>query len=444
MVKRKTNDRNRGRIVDEKWESIFNDYNALDIIEESGAFYITSSQINKYKEARLMTKFDYESSLPDVFYDHDLSILPTKRGEYIVGHFDAYEKLKTTDAKLLENRKEISFPSWIETIDTTDITSESTMLNAANASGMIADLFNENIEEVVQTVSGRMSSKQFSFNIDSKDSARNYNIRVENAQVEIDGGFETPDKLILFEAKNNTTNSFLVRQLYYPYQLWAKQVNKKVVPVFLQYANDTFNFSVYEFDDVNDYNSLKLIERKNYIFGAEHTTLNDLAEIQKNVKIIQEDPDIPFPQANTMSRLLGIIEAIRESSNGYVSMEALTIVNDFVLRQAHYYASAAAYIGLIERIDGTLTLTKIGKEYSNANRKSRNLIIARQILEHKAFNLVLKRSLERTNPLNQREAYHFLESENFYEPGLSASTRERRAGTIASWVRYLFSVVDDY
>lgn len=437
-------DRNSNRIVDRKWVQIFQDYNVLDRIERDGAFTITSKEINRYKEARLMTKFDYVTQLPDIFYYNNLSILPTKRGEYIIGPFSAYKPLTTRDNTLLDNRKEIQFPGWIDTIDPKNITSESTMLNAAAASGMIQDVFGLDYGDLVHTVSGRMSSDSFSFNIGGKykGSPRNYMIDVINSQVEIDGGFETPDKLILFEAKNNTTDSFLVRQLYYPYQLWARQLNKEVVPVFLQYANETFNFSIFRFNDVNDYNSLELVDRKNYIFGAEHTSMDDIVDVMKRTKLVREPEGIPFPQANSFNKVLGVLESIKESENGFVTNEDLTLENDYVLRQADYYTRACMYLDLIERIDGGYVLSQNGKEYLNKNRKDRNLFITELLLRHKPIRLVFEKGLKRLKTLNGTEAFKVLEELN--ETGINLTTRKRRGSTIASWVKYIFSLVDDY
>lgn len=442
--------RNRDRIVDRKWEKIFEKYDALDVIEREGLFTITSGQINEFKEARLMTKFDYIAQLPDIFYYNDLSILPTKRGEYVVGRFNAYEKMQTRDSTLLKDRKEIVFPDWIETIKPEKMTSESTMLNAAAASNMIHDVFSEDIGDVVQTVSGRMSSKEFKFNIQGigKSSNNTYELDVMNSQIEIDAGYETPDKLLLFEAKNNTTDSFLIRQLYYPYQLWAKRLEgiKEVYPVFLQYANDTYNFSIFKFDDINDYNSIRLIERRNYTFGAEHTSLNDIVNIFKSTKIVKEPVGIPIPQSNSFNKVLGILESITESEDGFVTNEELSLENDYHMRQADYYTRACMYLNFINRSDGGYVLSNIGKDYINANRRNKNLIVAKQLLEHKPINLVFERGLNRGKPLNGTETFRLLEEAEDRDntTNLNLTTRERRASTVSSWVRYLFSVVDDF
>ena len=40
------------------WKLIFKELNILEEINANGCFVITSNQINDYREARLMTKFD--------------------------------------------------------------------------------------------------------------------------------------------------------------------------------------------------------------------------------------------------------------------------------------------------------------------------------------------------------------------------------------------------
>jgi len=76
--------------VNSDWELLFDHHNILDAIANDGHFMITSTQINAVHEARLMTKFDNRLNLPPVFSGNGLSILPTNRGGYIIGQFDAY------------------------------------------------------------------------------------------------------------------------------------------------------------------------------------------------------------------------------------------------------------------------------------------------------------------------------------------------------------------
>lgn len=439
---------NSGRLVDKKWNKIFEDYNVLDRIKRDGVFRITSKQINQYREARLMTKFDYVSSLPDVFYNHHLTIMPTKRGEYLIAHFDAYYEYenKLTDKDLTTNRIEMPFPNWIESLDVESITSEGAMLNAAVAGNLVNDLFGVKDKEFIRTVDGRMSSLDFSFNIGNLlDSSKNYRLDVENSQMEIDGGYEGSDKLLLFEAKNNITDSFIIRQLYYPFQRWAREVDKEVIPIFLQYSNNTYNFSVFKFDDINDYNSLRLVERKNYIFGTERTSLDDIVKVAKEVKFKEEPKDIPAPQADSVLKIYGLLDAIWESEDGSITLEEMTLENDFVMRQARYYSDAALYLELIVRndIDGSFSLSKVGEQFIKSNKKERNLIIARQMLQYERYNIVFKEALRTNGKLSGTMVYNTLVEANYYERAnnvYSESTRRRRAQTIVAWVKHLFSL----
>ena len=68
----------------EAWQLLFDKYNILEEINQNGYFKITAKQINEYREARLMTKFDNSANLPELFKDNE-----TK-----------YEKAKELDARV--------------------------------------------------------------------------------------------------------------------------------------------------------------------------------------------------------------------------------------------------------------------------------------------------------------------------------------------------------
>lgn len=442
MTKQKR-ERNSSRSIDKNWEKIFNDHNILDAIEAKGSFTISSKEINKYKEARLMTKFDYLTSLPDLFFDNKLSILPITRGTYTIGHFDAYQTIENTNKIFSNNRIELPFPAWIETIDPRVITSESSMLNAAFSSGMISDLFND--EEILQTISGRMSSNSFDFNIASRINNSTTNISVQNSQLEIDGGFETTNKLMLFEAKNNTTDSFLIRQLYYPYRLWNNKIDKPITPIFLQYKNGIYNFSIFKFNDVNDYNSLELISRKNYVIGAESTTLNDIISVLERTSYTEyEKTTIPFPQADSLEKIIDMMAAIFDSENNSLTLEELTLLNSYVYRQAHYYSRAGAYLDIIKiNSDGSVSLTLIGVQLMNKPLKQKNLGFIEQIFKHKIFNKAMKKRIRHRGPLTTQQTFEIMK-ESLPQNIFADSTLERRARTVNAWIKRILNMVDDY
>lgn len=67
---------------DTAWEGLFEKYRILDKIEREGQYIITADEIRKFREPRLMTKFDHKINLPAIFQNNGLSILPITRGEY--------------------------------------------------------------------------------------------------------------------------------------------------------------------------------------------------------------------------------------------------------------------------------------------------------------------------------------------------------------------------
>lgn len=104
------------------WKRLFEKHKILEKIEKYGVFEITSSQINKLREARLMTKFDHRKNLPEVFKEYNLSILPVTRGSYLISQFEAYGDFEEKETEIIK----VPFPTYIESIDYENITSEST------------------------------------------------------------------------------------------------------------------------------------------------------------------------------------------------------------------------------------------------------------------------------------------------------------------------------
>jgi hypothetical protein len=82
---------------------------------------------------------------------------------------------------------------------------------------------------------------------------------VENSQCEIDGGFEGISKFAIIEAKCQSVDDFIIRQLYYPYRLWKSKSSKKIVPILLSFSNNIFVFYIFDFDDLYHYNSIFLL-----------------------------------------------------------------------------------------------------------------------------------------------------------------------------------------
>lgn len=437
--------RNSGRIIDKKWNKIFNDFDILNEIRKNKIFVIDSSTINNYKEARLMTKFDHISSLPDIFYQNNLSILPVTRRKYVIGIFNAYTKISDRAADFSKNIQEVHFPQWIQSIDPLNVTSESTMLNIAEISGMLTNLLDE--DSLFSTVNGRMGSESFSFKISEWNTSHNLiDLSVDKSQMEIDAGFETEHSLALIEAKNHTADSLLIRQLYYPYRLWKKRLpNKKIIPIYLQYDNGVYNFSVFNFKDPQNYSSIDLINRKNYLLGQETISTQDIINISKHVTTVNEPTkaECVFPQADSLQKIMSIINLL-QSQNKKLSLEDLTLELDFVYRQAYYYADAGKYLGIFKiNQNRFLELTPIGLKFRHLNQKKQRLLLANQILEHKPFNYVFIDALQKQGKFETDRTYKIIKKNSFLNE-YRDSTIRRRSQTINSWLRTLISFTNDY
>ena len=164
--------------------------------------------------------------------------MPTKRGEYLIGKFQNYQNVDIDNSIDVET---MFLPDYITTINTQNITSEAISLSSAYISGMLSDLVGE---EVIPTIQGRMGTGSFEYTIKTEN-ANDFNINVENAQMEIDGSYEGLTKFVIVEAKNHYMSDFIVRQLYYPYRVWSKETEKDIIPVLLIKHDNIFNFYVY-------------------------------------------------------------------------------------------------------------------------------------------------------------------------------------------------------
>lgn len=422
---------------EENWIKLFDKYNILAEIEKYKFFKITSKQINKYRESRLMTKFDHKSNLPELFRENRLSIFPISRGSYLIGKFDAYKNIEFN--KNIKN-KQVNLPNKIKSIELRNIYSEAIALNCAYLCGIINDLINE---ETTLTISGRMSTSDFDFYVKNSYSNEQIEVFVKNSQCEIDGGFESKNKLILIEAKNYRPKDFLIRQLYYPFRLWKPKLQKEIIPVFMTYSNDVFSFYIYDFENYLEYNSLRLIEQKNYIIKSEGITLSDIKEIVNTTTIIKE-PGIPFPQADSFERVIDLLGLLMEED---LTAEAITNNYDFTKRQTDYYTNACKYLGLIDKKKYNNTvlyyLSAIGKAIMLKPYREKYLLLAKSILTHKVFNESLKLRIKKQALLSKEDICKIMKSLPIYKVE-KESTYYRRAQTVSKWIEWILNLQNKF
>lgn len=418
---------------DVAWEQLFEQLDIVNQISKEGSFEITAKDINKVREARLMTKFDHKTNLPKIFLDNKLSILPITRGSYVISQFEAYKNFEDINGEI--NR--VNFPEHIVSIDYDNITSEATAINCAYVSGILRD-FTED-EALVPTVSGRMSSKTFDFNIQNRVTNNKMPITVINSQIEIDGGYEGIQSLALIEAKNSISSDFLVRQLYYPYRLWSSNIHKQVKPIFLVYSNGIYNLYEYKFEDDNNYNSLYLVKQKNYSIEAGDITLDDIINVYKDIEVIPE-PEIPFPQANSFKRIINLCELLYQNN---MTKDDITMNYDFDPRQTNYYTDAARYLGVVnkKREKGNIEffLNDEGQAIFKLRYKARQLKFVEMILKHKPFYDAFTKCLNSGEIPSKNEVVRIMESTSVY--GISSeNTYGRRASSITGWLNWILDL----
>ena len=420
---------------DTAWQKIFDKYDILPKIQLDGFTNVTATQLNEFRQARLMTKFDHQSQLPKIFTDNSLSILPISRGSYVLGQLETFHKFEKSTTDIIH----VEFPPFIQSLNYREISSEATAINCAFVAKILHDFTAE--VDLYPTVSGRMSSSTFECKVSTSSGL--LNVRVENSQLEIDGGYEGESGLILLEAKNYISGDFLIRQLYYPYVLWSRKIGKTVRPIFLTYSNGIFHLREYVFDDINHYNSVRLIRERKYSIQETSINMELVQRILDEVRVVPE-PEIPFPQADSFARVINLLELLKQK--GSLLKAEITSNYDFDQRQTNYYTRAVMYLGLaqIKAVDGVsaYVLTEEGERLFSMALVDRQIEFIKRILSHAPFNKVLKLHLT-TGMMPSKDAIVEIMKEcKVYRVG-EESTYLRRASSIKGWINWILGSINE-
>ncbi len=418
---------------DQAWEKIFSDHNLLDQISQNSQYIISTKLINNYKESRLMAKIDHRNKLPKIFKKNSLSILPISRQEYIIGYFDIHFSIEYEIRGELISKFLPEELNNFETFEYENLSSETAAINVAYHTGMIDDLLGE---QSLQTVSGRMSTGSFSFNIDNLQSHDHYQINVDKSQCEIDGGFESESYFAIIEAKNYTIDDFCIRQLYYPYRLWSEKLSKRIIPVIMTYSNNIFSFFKFEFTEKENFNSLKLIEQKHFIIDVQTINFDDIDQLINKANFISSPKNIPFPQADKFERVIDLLNLLLQKE---MTKEEITEYYQFDKRQTDYYTNAALYLGIIRKQQSYFYLTDETINILNSSYKKRTLYLIKKILNYKTFYQSFK-LLKKGDIPSVEDIFSILKiNENQYKD----STLRRRARTVRSWIDWICDQIND-
>lgn len=243
------------------WETIFQKYKIDKHDFKDKPFYISAEQIKKAtahfkktneKEVRILCKQDSREDRPDVFINSGLFILPVKNGDYAIIKGEGYFDIPPIESKSIKYNSKLTFK-----LDTPLIgNSEMQHLDFAYASSIIRTFLND--DSLVLTIRGRKYTPEFSFRVGSQS------INTESVQTEVDAGYEGEQQVVLVEAKNSKTSNVIIRQLYYPFRQWQHYTKKKVKTIFFEKRENFYSLWHFEFNDVDDYNSIKLINSSRY------------------------------------------------------------------------------------------------------------------------------------------------------------------------------------
>lgn len=395
-------------------------------LERRGYFYIGARELEQLsgRQPRLMAKHDFSTSRPWIFQRLRLGIVPVSRSEYLVGRFNLYERFPETQRREVRT---LELPAGLDTLSLEAVSSEAVALNGASASGMLEDFLG--CAPLQATVAGRMSTHGLKVRLPDLG----VDVAVDRAQMEIDGGFESLEHLVLVEAKNHLSEDFNIRQLYFPYRRFQQRLAKDVVPVYLVYSNGIFHLYRYEFRDPADFRSIALVDSARYALSSSHLDAQAALDIVRAVAP-EPEPAVPFPQANSFERVVNLLELIALQP---LSKAEITQRYDFDPRQADYYANAARYLGLAEPVEDTWETTEHGRRViEQPQRDARNAALIRALAARRVFREVLELSLARGAVASTAEICAAMNG-----LGLSLATSRRRASTVARWTQWVLDTV---
>ena len=185
-----------------------------------------------------------------------------------------------------------------------------------------------------------------------------------------------------------------------------------------------------------------MIKQKNYIIETE-IALSDIENLLYTVRLTQE-PDIPFAQANSMARIINLIELLNAKP---MTKDDITSEYAFDSRQTNYYTDAGRYLGLIDKERDNerniiFQLSRLGRHIMKLAYKERQLAIATQILQHRAFKDTLRLHLQCGEMPDASAIVQIMKSAELYHVDAD-STYYRRSSTIIGWVNWILGLIEE-
>lgn len=163
----------------------------------------------------------------------------------------------------------------------------------------------------------------------------------------------------------------------------------------------------------------------------------EIESILDEVTFIKE-PKVPFPQADTFTRIICICEHLL---NDDMSADEIIELNKFTSRQKDYYTNAGIYLSLIEKYKVEkkvfYKLSDRGKLIFELNEYERDLELCKCLFEHTVFHNVFSVYLL-DNEINLKEVIEIMHNHNLYNINNTQIYR-RRGKTVLSWIKWIIA-----
>ena len=422
------------------WSEILGRREISAPISHDGFFQISSQTLNEISkplggpDARNLVKFDSSDQLPSPLKNMGLSILPISRGEFLVGKFKVY--LATPDEDLRQSPiRSFADSGRFETLDTSDLNSESKALMAAYSTGIIADFLGD---EAHHTGFGKTSAEQFSFTAPLVEHGRLPVNIVSGTPMEIDGVYETRKIIGLVEAKNKRQRDFHVRQLYYPFRSLALKHSKPLAPILMTQSGGVFEFRQVNFRDHLDISSFEISKFARYAITPDRLTIAELKNHCNEVKKRTLPDGETFPQADQFEKVFHVVTCLARNPMNKTQIAELF---GYAPRQGDYYAKAGEYLGLVEKTGSYYRASKAGISLVQMSGVEQLRAISKLLLETPTIRDIFLETVKSRGRLPVRAALGFMRH-NDDNVGLNATTERRRVNTALDWVDWILSNCD--
>ena len=295
---------------------------------------------------------------------------------------------------------------------------------------------NAELTDIFPGIFGRLTTDKFNFTLGTVNGKRE-TISCDGTQFEVDASYESPEALLIVEAKNVLLEDFNLRQLYFPWRYLHEKMNKTVRPLFIMRSNEVVFVCEYAFGKVDEMDSITLVSAKRYSFADTEITTKDLCDALASIRRPKKASDLIFPQADRMELVIDLCERLRNAT-----ADADDIADDlnYVHRQGQYYGRAAHFLRLVEKTKSSYRLTTEGERIFNLPYKQRQLAIAKQFLQYHVFANCLKFLLDHSvMPSADMVAKWIMED----KWPMSGTTPKRRASTVIGWTRWLVNLTKE-